>query len=327
MIMQSLLLWSGCGPTVPTTPAGVPAGTPALWVDDGDVVRLGPQEVVHWSAIAEAPTEPIEETLAAGLKEGPLWVSLPPETAFWGVRRTLGSAKEAGAGPVYLSARGAPEAFLLPAAPKYQLLTTCEAPIPVTGVDALVTWSLQGGLDEAWVIASARFVPVTAGGPTDGLPPECLAVPPCETLFPEGPLRTACTAQAGQPAPDRVTLGGERGCLLPIAKQPADVARWRPEIAKLVGSLGLADRKLLVVMPEAWTRLDALLAIVGGFVDAGLPVPAVGTTALVEGNDGPPVCNATVQDAAGFAEASARWLGGHHAAAGATPAPAAGATP
>lgn len=328
--MMFLFVWTGCGPQVPTPPSSVPGGAQTLWVDEGDTLRLADREVLHWSVIAEAPTEPDEETLTAALRAGaerPLWLSLPPETAFWGLRRILGSAREAHTGEVFLSARGSEEVFPLAQPPKNPFSSDCAAPVPVTGVEALVTLSLQRGVDDAWVIASARFVPVTAQGPTDGLPPECLAVPPCETLFPEGPLRTACQSEAGKPAAERVTLGGERGCLLPIAKQPADVASWRPELARLIGKLGLAERSVLV-MPEAWTRLDALLAVLGAFVDAGLPAPPVGIRALVEGNDGPPVCNATVQDAAGLAEAGARWLGAHRPApTEAAPAPEAGKSP
>jgi hypothetical protein len=37
--------------------------------------------------------------------------------------------------------------------------------------------------------------------------------------------------------------------------------------------------------------------------------PAVGVVALIEGNDGPPACDAPVRDATGLALAGAAWLG------------------
>lgn len=322
MLALSLALWSGCS-RAPMPPFGVPDGAHKLWVDDDYQIHMGTDTVMHWSAVADAPTEPFEETLTTALRSGaqaPLWVLLPPETAFWGVRRVLGSAKEAGTGSVFLTGKGnLAESFLITPPPKYQYKASCDAPIPVTGAESLLTLSLQGGPEEAWVIASARFVPVTSDGPTDGLPDECLAVPPCEDLFPEGPLREACLSSGGSPAQGRVTLGGERGCLLPIAKKPRDTETWRQELARLIPVLGLDKRPQLVVMPEASTRLDALLALLGAFSNAHLPAPAVGVSMLVEGNDGPPVCNASIQSAQQLDEASARWLGSHRPAAAPVP--------
>ena len=97
--------------------------------------------------------------------------------------------------------------------------------------------------------------------------------------------------------------------MLPIARAPADVARWRAELPGVIGQLGLAEQPLVMVMPEARVRLDALTAVLHGFADAGAPVPAVGATLLIQGNDGPPVCNATVRSAADLADAGAAWLG------------------
>jgi hypothetical protein len=50
--------------------------------------------------------------------------------------------------------------------------------------------------------------------------------------------------------------------------------------------------------------------VLGGFRDAGANVPALGLSLLVEGNDGPPICDADIRDAASLAAAGARWLGG-----------------
>jgi hypothetical protein len=107
-----------------------------------------------------------------------------------------------------------------------------------------------------------------------------------------------------------VKLGGEHGCLLPIARRPDDVGIWRAALPSVVERLGLSERTLLLVMPEARVRLDALLAVLGGFRDAGAKVPPFGLSLLVEGNDGPPVCDAAVRDAKALDAAGARWLGG-----------------
>ena len=317
--MSALLLWSACAQRPPALPSGLQAGTAALWVDSEYQIHLDDQVLQHWSTLADSPTEPVEYGLASKLAAAsskPLWLSLPPETAFWGVRRVIGSAKEAGVGPIFLSASGGKDALPVLSPPRYEIAMGCDAPVPVRGADLLVTLSLQGGPEESWVIGSARFVPITEKGPTDGLPDECLLVPPCEELFPEGPERAACADQAqraksGEPSfPSRVTFGGERGCLLPIAKSPPEAEKWRSELGRLVPVLGLSERKLLVIMPEAKVRLDALLPLMGAFAASGV-TPALGTATLVEGNDGPPVCNASIQSADALAEAAARWLGAH----------------
>ncbi|MEQ1504092.1 MAG: hypothetical protein ABMB14_17750 [Myxococcota bacterium] len=312
----------GCAVSEPIPP-GLPDGVVRLAVRD-DQVRVGDAVVQPFSDLAKDPTEAVDPALSAAVAAAmtpgprPVWVSAPPDLPFWGVRRLLGSARDAGAADAWLSIAGSPEVFPISPAPRYELGGVCEAPIPVRGVEPLITVSIQTGADGEWALATARFVPVTERGPTDGLAPECLAIPPCDALFPDGPLRAACLAP-GDAAPERVGLGGDTGCLLPIAKQPEDVAGWRPELTARITALGLGERPLRIVMPEARSRLDAVVAVVGAFVDAGLPAPAIGATLLVEGNDGPPVCNASVQDRDGLALAGARWIGGVLAKAAAPP--------
>ncbi len=48
----------------------------------------------------------------------------------------------------------------------------------------------------------------------------------------------------------------------------------------MIGALGLGAHELMIVMPEARTRYDAVLAVLGGFADAGFAVPPVGFTAI-----------------------------------------------
>jgi hypothetical protein len=304
------LLACATAPTSAPLPPGVPADAVVLRVVDGSLT-VGPTAVGPWSDLDRSPTDDDDPVLAralAAVTGKPLLVELPPDTMFWKVRKVLGSAKVAETGPVWLSA--GKEAFPLAASPRYGLGGTCAEPVPVSGARPLVTLSLQTGADGAWVLASARFLPQTPKGPVQGLPDECLHVPGCDAVYPEGPLREACALGAGG-APERVGLGGELGCVLPIAKAPEQVATWRKDLPAVIGQLGLGGQELLVVMPEARTRYDAVLAVLGGFTDAGHPAPAVGFTLLVEGNDGPPVCNAPVRTAAALEEAGARWVGAH----------------
>jgi hypothetical protein len=311
-----LALLAACGTSPPASPPadalppGVPTGAVAVRLAGADLTADG-KPVEPWQQLDRAPTDEDEPALATALaaaKEAPILVDLPGDTPFWKVRKILGSIRTAGAGPAFLAVAGSGEAFPLAQAPRFGLGGVCDAPLPVSGAEPLVTVSLQTGTDGAWVVATGRFLPVLPSGPTEGYPTSCLAVPACDALFPDGPLRTACASPTAR-APERVALAGETGCLLPIAKTPDQVARWRAELPGVLGRLGLGKRPLLLVMPEARTRLDALLAVLGGFRDAGLPVPSVGATLLVEGNDGPPVCNAEVRDEAALGAAGARWLG------------------
>jgi hypothetical protein len=292
-----------------TPPPGVPAD--ALHLDrSDDAVRVDGKEV-RWDTFSRDPTEVVDPDLSAALATSAgraLWVDLPPDTEFWAMRRILGSASDAGSGSVWVGS-SASEAFSMSPPPKFAIASCQEAPIPVEGVEPMVTLSLQTGREGQWVVASARFVPITtqrgAKVPTDGLEPGCL-VADCAKAFTDPALVAACEEGGGV---ERVELGASNGCFLPIARAPEEVARWRAELPGVLGALGLGERAMKVVMPEARSRVDAVLAVVGGFVDARLPPPSIGTSVLVEGNDGPPVCNATVRDRAALDLAAARWLG------------------
>lgn len=300
--MIALLLASGCG-GVPAPPAG----TVLVTLDDAGVHVAGGR-TIDTRTFQSDPTLDAEPALVAALTASagsPVRVDLPADTPFWKLRRVVGSARDAGLGPISFRSGDAPEAFPIRGSEKYDLGFRCAAPVPVTQAEPLVTLSVQSGPDGAWVVGTATFLPVGPDGPVDGFGPECLSVPACDVLYPDGPLRAACVRADG---PRRVDLGGEWGCLLPIAKAPDQVAEWRRLLPGLVERLGLSDHRLRVVMPEARIRVDALAAVLGGLTDAGLPT-AVGTESLVEGNDGPPVCMATVRDRDALAAAEAAWLG------------------
>jgi hypothetical protein len=312
------------------SPAPDPSGLGILTTRETAVVLDG-VKVGDLGHLASDPTSELDPTLVSALEQASgrsIAVVLPRDTPLWVVRRIVGSAREAGAEPVEIGASDNPERFPLSDAPRYGLETVCDAPRAVKGAEPLVTLSIQTGADGVWVLATAQYLPVLGDAPSDvvdGLPPTCLDVPACDALYAtDGVLREACAAGGGD---HRVGLGGPSGCLVPIARTPDDVGRWRSELPPVLSSLGLGGRPLLLLMPEARVRLDAVLAVLGAFRDADLPVPAVGLSLLVEGNDGPPVCNADVRDAAGLKVSGARWLGELRRSGAATVTPAAASPP
>jgi len=306
----ALLACGGAPP--PTVDAGV------LTTRNGDLFLDG-ATLLSLDVLAGQPTTELDDELVAALRPAAgreIAVVLPPDLPIWIVRKVVGSAREAGVVPTEIGAIGAPERFPLADPLRYGLETACDAPRDVKSTEPLVTLSVQSGQDGAWVLATAQFLPSFGGAASDavdGLPETCVSVPSCDTIYSQdAALRAACEQGGGE---HRVKLGGEHGCLLPIARRPEEVGMWRAELPSIVGRLGLADRPLLLVMPEARTRLDAVLAVLGGFRDAGANVPPLGLSLLVEGNDGPPMCDAEVRDAATLAAAGARWLGGLRLAA------------
>ena len=312
--MWTLLLVLACGTRAPD---GVPEGAVRLTVDEGDL-QLDGEPVGPWSAVADHPLHNAHDPLTHALRAHaarPLWLELPGQASWFELRKLVNSAEAAGIAQLVVSVAGTRQALPLPSPPQFDLAGTCPGgPLTVLGATPLVTLSLQTGADGAWIVGTARFLPVVelhgARGPVDGLPMECLTVPPCATLFAHDEAeRAACEGEGEEEARERVRLGGPNGCLLPIAREPADVAKWTAELPGLVTQLGLVDQELLMLMPEARTRLDALVAVLEGFRASERPVPAVGATLLIQGNDGPPVCNAPVRDAASLSAAGARWLG------------------
>lgn len=321
--MIAWLVLTGCMlGSAPAVPDGVPEGAAHFWVQNGQLVLDG-VKVAPMSSVGEDPLEEIDaslvETFAQG--EGALWLELPPDTSFHLVRRMVNSARRAQREPLVVSASGDSVVHPLVAPPRYGLAGSCpDGAYPVLGVRPLITVSIQTGRDGAWLLGSARFLPVVQRhgetGPVDGLPPQCLHSPACEDAFgADAAALEACREGEASPtsAPKRVGLGGPTGCVAPIASEPSEVAGWHAEVAELVKTLRLGEQPLVMVMPEARVRLDALLALLTGFEMAGAGTPAIGTTLLIEGNDGPPLCQATVRSAADLVGAGARWLGSRRA--------------
>ena len=245
----------------------------------------------------------------------PAWIELPPSTLFLTTRRVVNSALAANVGPVVLSSTGGTRAVPLGKPPRYGLAATCpDGPRQVEGVEPLVTLSIQRGPEGAWLFATARYLPVLEHGggkqAVDGLPNACLAIPPCERLFSDPELVSAC--QGGEmkgAAPGRVTLGGPSGCFTDLAADLPAIERWPVQVAERVGELALGERPLIVVMPEAQVPHAAVVAVLDGFTKAKARPVSVGTTLLIQGNDGPPRCDAPVRSAQMLASAGARWLG------------------
>lgn len=289
----------------------VPPGTVLVRVDE-EGAHVG-AAVVDQRTLQSDPTrddEPALVELLAPSAGSPLLVDAPADLPFWKLRRVLGSGREAGLSDAAFRVAGTSDPVEVLRPDRYALGFRCAAPVSVSAIEPLVTLSVQSGPDGAWVVATATFLPVGPDGPVDGYPPECLAVPPCQTLFSEPGDVAACEVGGGQ---RRVDLGGEWGCLLPIAKAPEQVSEWRRLLPGLVDRLGLAGPRLRVVMPEARVRVDAVAAVLLGLRDGGAR-SALGVESLVEGNDGPPVCMATVRDRAALSAAGAAWIGGVRAA-------------
>lgn len=295
--------WLGCGNA---RPSGVPTDAVRVQLGSGEL-QVGDQVVPRADLLAE-PTDAEVPALAAalvGTTGRPMWVDLPEDSPFWLVRKVVESAWAAGAAEVFLGTGD----LAVPIAPTPRLgIGTCagESAMAV-GVAPLVTLAIEADARESWVRGSATFLPVLADvGPTVGVE-GCVARGPCAPLF-SAERASACDA-ADPTAPGRVDLGGAAGCLAARATGPADAA-WRPEIAAAARRLALTEGSLVAVSPEARIRLRGVLAVLAGLRDAGIPRPALSTAALVEGNDGPPDCSASVRDARDLELGAARWLGG-----------------
>jgi hypothetical protein len=286
-------------------PAGGPEGAVRLH-RDGDALQVEGGPSVPWAGLAASPTEADDPDLVQALSAlagRALWVDLPGDTPFWMVRKVVGSARAARAGEVFLAVGAA--GFPVGDAPQYGLGDCGPDPVVATGVASLVTLSIQAERDRVWLRGGASFLPVIEGkGPVGGL--EGCAAIAC-AAFSDAAERAACEAHAE--APGRVELAGPAGCLIDPGRPSADLAGWRTDVAAGARALALDRQPLLVVMPEARVRLDAIVAVGQGLVDAGVARPALGLAALVEGNDGPPTCEGGVGDAAGLRAAAARWAG------------------
>ncbi|MBX2798729.1 MAG: hypothetical protein KTR31_13695 [Myxococcales bacterium] len=296
---------------------GVPEGAVHVSVR-GPSLSVGRSAVGPWAEIGEQPTAGTYEPLTQALEPHrgkATWLEVPGATEFFVLRKLIGSAQHVEAASVTLSRQGAEHAWTLAAPPSYGLKGTCpDGPLTVHGAMPLVSLSLQTGEDGTWLLGTARFLPVVdhQGERTavDGLPEACLKPVDCGALHAAGSMQHGVceAARAGEVhAPERVRLGNETGCLAPIVRSDEQLPAWREGWQSTVRQLGLDSQELLLVMPEARVKLEVLLAVLAGF--ARQEPPAVATMLLLQGNDGPPVCNASVRDRSSLDYAMAAWLG------------------
>ena len=290
-------------------PPQLPSGTARVTIDGEHLVVNG-EEVVGFRQLEVDPVDAVDPLLRDALQGAPaVWLPLPADTAWYRVRKVVGSAEAAGVPAVWLSTEGSPPRVQEGPARGVGLKMSCRGgPMAFTDVVPRVTMSLQRSADGIWGIATASFLPVIDGRPTDGLPARCIQPRSCSDLY-TGPAADACEAgRRGEPAPSRVSLGGDVGCLLPLLRQEGDLAMWDRELPAVLKHLGLSSEMPVVVSPEARIRYDVVVAALAGFDVAGLPVPSLGKP-LVEGNDGAPLCTAEVRSAEALELATARYAG------------------
>jgi len=320
--MMILAIWAACGggpPTVERTPAELKPDGVVVHVRDGafevsSVNGGAPLARVDWASLEIDPVDASDEQLVAAFRGASgVWVDLPPSLTWYRARKLFGSAKTAGTAPVFLSIEGGDAEPLRAGVDRsIGLKMSCrDGPLAWSGVQPRITLALQKSSEGSWAVANARFLPVVAGVPTDGLPSTCLAPRSCDDWY-TGADAAACEAGRTEAFDGRVSLGGPVGCLLPFLNTPDDLASWTVELPPVLKGLGIDGTEPLLVSPEARIRWDTVMVTLGAFAAAGLPLPALGKP-LVEGNDGPPMCDADVLDAASLSAAAARragtWMG------------------
>jgi len=267
---------------------------------DGQTTPVG--TVDEWLATATHGSQP---RLAAALSGASgVHIQAPGGTPWAVVRSALSTTRQAQIDPIWLSEDGT-ELFGPTVSPRGRLVGSCDdGPAQVTGVDTRFTIEIQRGPDGTWAMASAIFRPrLDDGLGADGLPDRCWGAVSCDIA----PVPEECAA-APEGFPDRVRLGDEHGCFLPIAKTDGAIPEWRAAIGLRLHAWGVAVDADTNLVPEARAPYSAVLATLGAYRDRGLRMPVVSST-LVQGNDGAPVCNAAVSDAATLAAAGSAWLG------------------
>ncbi len=287
-------------------PPDLPEGAAHITVrSEGFLVDGEP--VVPFAILEIDPVDAVDEHLKAALAgRSAAWMDLPADQAWYRARKLFGSARAAGVEQVWVSAGGA--AVQEGATSAIGLRMSCaDGPVAWSGVRPRITLAIQRSGDGTWALATARFLPVVDGVPTDGLPATCLAEATCAGLY-DGSLQEACEAGRRGEAQSRVTLGDEVGCLLPLVRQEGDLSMWKDDLPRVLRRLGFQQGYPVVLSPEARVRVDAVVTVMQAFSDADIAVPSLGQP-LIEGNDGAPLCQAEVRDAHGLADAAARYAG------------------
>ncbi len=243
---------------------------------------------------------------------GTAWITAPADAEWLYVRKLFMSAREAGVGELWLGLEGADQAFGQPGPSTASINNTCkDGPLTISDVATALSLSIQTGSDGTWAIGTARFRPIVLKGEAEvaivDLPTSCWAPTSCQ-IFEDGTAAACEEAIALEPLDARVPIGGEVGCLLPIIKEPGDAAAWRGQLRKVMKNLQISPDTETLLMVEAKAPWESVTSILGAFADRGARMPSLGTP-LLEGHDGPPICDAPIRDAASLRSARGIWLG------------------
>jgi hypothetical protein len=237
-----------------------------------------------------------------------------PPTARWlAVRQVAESVKEGGVnrirwrlgdrtvGPTDLNARSSGS-----------LAGVCRGErMQVTGVDHRYTLNLEASVEESWVRGSVRFRPIVDGAPMEGLDPACWSSFPCAGLLAGAESVAACdTARStGDTGVRTVAIGGANGCLAPLWKGTRPTS-W--DVGGALAGLGATNHEVQLV-PEARVTWDVVHATLVSLDETvGLPYVPL---SLLQGNDGPPLCDAPVRSVSDLDRATGTWVGTQLAAA------------
>ena len=186
--------------------------------------------------------------------------------------------------------------------------------LTVSHVDRRYTVNVEADSEASWVRASVRFRPSVIRGDhsvaLEGLEPACWAATSCDGLLIEGPARAACQAaqtKRVEPAP-RVPIGAGSGCIAPLWKGNRPHG-W--EIGDTLAELGASGHDVQLI-PEARARWDVVHATLAS-LDERLGLPHL-PLSLLQGNDGPPACDAPARTLADVEQAAGTWVGAQLAA-------------
>lgn len=302
-------------PSPPPEPVTAPAGISAAALH---ILATGAE--VHLDGVAAAPyvdllAEPVNDHHAPlvdairATDANAAWLQAADDAEWYVVRKLIGSAQQGGVEQQWLATGDGASAYGPQRPVRAHSSVRCPDGVRVAGVDVAYTVSVERRGAESWARATARFralVPQNGARVAGELVPDsCWEGVTCEGLFDDAEQLAACKSGGGE---DSVALGDTHGCLLPLEKSPADRERWVRELPITLKALGVADTDDVIVVPEARARYGTVLAVLAGFEAAGMRSPSLALT-LVEGNDGPPVCNAPVRAAAQLHTAAGRWAG------------------
>jgi hypothetical protein len=297
-------------PSLPARPASVPPGAVHIAMSAGTLTVNGdPINGFDSAALANGVHPPLLDVLSS---EHPVWITAPPRTEWLFVRKLFLTSRQAGVTKVWLGLEGGDEAFLQPPGSQASFNRGCkDQRLPITGVDTSLSLTLHTSSNGSWAIGSARFAPIaTRGGvsvPIVDLPVSCWAPGTC-TLF-DGDTARACEeATQREPLASRVPIGGSAGCLSPLLKNLVDDANWRGGVKQTLSMLGIAPNTETLLMVEAQAPWTAVIALLGAFSDQGIRLPNLGEP-LIEGHEGPPICDAPIRDRASLQTAAGLWFG------------------